>query len=110
MDVRDDTSARNRGLDEGVELLVTANRELQVPRRDALHLEVLGGVPGELEDLGGEVLEDSGSVYRRGGADPAVGVHAELRRRVRAGDRSVRARGGGRVESGHELAQVRSSA
>ena len=56
MDVRDDTSARDRRLDQRVELLVAADGELQVARGDALDLEVLGGVSGELEDLGGEVL------------------------------------------------------
>lgn len=56
MDVRDDTTAGDRRLDEGVELLVAADGELEVARRDALDLEVLGGVARELEDLGGEVL------------------------------------------------------
>ena len=56
MDVRDDTAAGDRRLDQRVELLVTADGELQVARGDALDLEVLGGVAGELEDLGGEVL------------------------------------------------------
>ena len=39
MDVGDDTTARDGRLDEGVELLVTADGELQVTRRDALHLK-----------------------------------------------------------------------
>lgn len=56
VDVRDDAAARDRRLDERVELLVAADGELQVARGDALDLEVLGGVAGELEDLGGEVL------------------------------------------------------
>ncbi len=41
VDVRDDTAAGDRGLDERVELLVAADRELRVARSDALHLEVL---------------------------------------------------------------------
>lgn len=56
MDVRNDTTTGDRRLDQRVELLVAADGELQVARRDALDLEVLGGVAGELEDLGGEVL------------------------------------------------------
>ena len=52
VDVRDDTAARDGRLDERVELLVTADRELQVAGSDPLHLEVLGRVARELEDLG----------------------------------------------------------
>ena len=39
VDVRDDTSARDGGLDQRVQLLITADRELQVAGRDALHLQ-----------------------------------------------------------------------
>ena len=56
VDVRDHAAARDRGLDERVELLVTTDGELQVARRDTLDLEVLGGVSRELKNLGGEVL------------------------------------------------------
>ena len=41
VDVRDDTAASNGGLDEGVELFVTADRKLQVTGSDALDLKVL---------------------------------------------------------------------
>lgn len=46
VDVRDDTTAADGGLDEGVELLITADGKLQVARRDTLHLEVLRAAPG----------------------------------------------------------------
>jgi hypothetical protein len=38
-------------------------------RRDALDLEVLGGVACEFEDLGGQVFEDGGKVDGSFGAD-----------------------------------------
>lgn len=41
-----------------VELLIVSDSELQVSRNDSGLLVVSGGVTGELEDLGGEVLED----------------------------------------------------
>lgn len=41
VDVRDHTTTSNGGLDEGVELLITRDGELQVARRDTLHLEIL---------------------------------------------------------------------
>ena len=70
-----------------VELLVIANSELDITVRilssantDILYLEVAGddpgllvvpgGVAGELEDLGGEVLHDGGQVDRGSSADP----------------------------------------
>ncbi|EMS55803.1 hypothetical protein CFC21_051803 [Triticum aestivum] len=57
------------------ELLVVPDGEQQVARDDAALLVVLGGVPGELQKLGGEVLEDGGEVYGGAGAD-ALGVAA----------------------------------
>jgi len=39
VDVRDDAAARDGGLDQGVQLLVTADGELQVAGRDALDLQ-----------------------------------------------------------------------
>lgn len=38
------TTEGDGGTDQGVELLVTADGELQVARRDTLDLEILGGV------------------------------------------------------------------
>ena len=58
MDVWDDTTAGDGGLDEGIELLVTTDGELQVARGDALDLEVLGGIACELKHLSSQVLED----------------------------------------------------
>ena len=62
MDVRDDTTASNGGLDQGVQLFVAADSQLQVARSDSLHLEVLACVASELEHLSGEVLKDSSRV------------------------------------------------
>ncbi len=42
--MRQDTTVGNRGADQGVELFVTTNGELKMSGRDALDLEVLGGV------------------------------------------------------------------
>ena len=69
MDVGDDTSSSNGGLDQGVELLVSADGELQMARGDALHLEILGGIACKLKHLGGQVLEDGGAVHGGGGSN-----------------------------------------
>lgn len=62
VDVRDDTTAGNSSLDEGVELFVTSDGELQMSGCNSLHLQVLAGVSGELKNLSGQVLEDGCSV------------------------------------------------
>lgn len=82
VDVGDDTAAGDGGLDEGVELLVAADGELQVARRDTLHLEVLARVTRQLQHLGRQVLEDRRRVHRGGGTDALVGVHPRLEESV----------------------------
>lgn len=42
--MRQNTTVGNRGADQGVELFVTTDGELKMSGRDALDLEVLGGV------------------------------------------------------------------
>ena len=54
MDVGDDAAAGDGRLDQGVELLVTTDGELQMARRDTLHLQILGRVAGQLENLNRE--------------------------------------------------------
>ena len=56
MDVGEDTSLRDGdSAEELVQLLVVADGELDVSRDDPAPLVVLGGVAGQLEELGGEV-------------------------------------------------------
>ena len=56
VDVRDHTTSSNSGLDQGVKLFITSNSELQMSRSNSLHLEILGGVAGQFEDLSSQVL------------------------------------------------------
>lgn len=51
VDVRNDTTAGDRCLDQTVQLFVSADGKLQVTGRDTLHLQILGGVAGQLEHL-----------------------------------------------------------
>jgi len=68
VDVGNDTTTSNGGLDQGIELFISTDSQLQVSGSYALDLQVFGCVAGQLEDLGGEVLKDSGGVDSRGGS------------------------------------------
>ena len=78
VDVRDHTTTSDSGLDQSVQLLVSPDGELEMSGRDPLHLEILTGVAGQLEDLGGEVLQDGGAVHGGSGAHPAAAEGAGL--------------------------------
>jgi len=86
VDVWDHTSSGDGRLDEGVKLLVTSDRELQMSWGDSLHLEVLRGVTGELQNLSGQVLENGSAVNGGGGSDSAVGAHSALQNSVDSSD------------------------
>jgi len=59
VDVRDHTTTSNSGLDQGVELFIASNSELQMSRSNSLNLEILRGVAGQFEDFSSQVLKDS---------------------------------------------------
>lgn len=48
VDVGNDTSSSNCCLDEGVQLLITTDGELQMTGSDTLHLQVFGGIARQL--------------------------------------------------------------
>lgn len=89
MDVRDHTTTGNGSLNQGIQLLVTTNSELQVPGSDTLYFEILGGVSGQLQYFGGEVLEDSCAVNSSGGTNAAAGAHSGLQETVDTSDREL---------------------
>ena len=82
MDVGDDSTAGDCGLDECVELFISSDGELEVSRCDSLHLQVLASVASELKHLSCQVLEDGRCVHGRCGADSAVSAHSALQKSV----------------------------
>ena len=71
MDVGEDAAGRDGdAAQELVKLLVVAHRQLHVPRDDADLLVVAGGVPGQLQNLGRQILQheerDRGGERREG--------------------------------------------
>lgn len=89
MDMRDYAATCDGGLYQVVELLVASDSELQVARRDALHLEVLRRVSGELEHLGREILENRCAVDRRVTAHFQIAHRAALEVAMDAADREL---------------------
>ena len=70
MDVWQDSTAGDGGSgQELAQLLVVSDGELDVPWDDSGLLVVSGGVTGQLQNLGGEVLEDGGEVDWGAGSD-----------------------------------------
>ena len=86
MDVWDDTTAGNGSLDQCVELLISADSQLQVAGSDAFDLEVLACVACKFEHLSGQILKNSGGVHSGSGTDTAVACDTSLEEPVNAAD------------------------
>lgn len=86
MDVRDDTTTGNSGLDQSVKLFITSDGEEQVSWSDSLDLQVLRGVTCKLKDLSSEVLEDGSAVDGGSGTDSAVGTHSRFQESMDSSD------------------------
>jgi hypothetical protein len=82
VDVRDNSSSGDGGLDQSIKLLISADSELQMSGRNTLNLQVLARVSGELKNLSGQVLEDRGRVDGRGGSDTLLRLDAALQEPV----------------------------
>lgn len=86
MDVRNDTTTGNGGLDQGIELLVTSNGKLQMSWGNSLHLKILGSVTGKLENLSSEVLKNGSAVDSGSGTDSVVGADFTLQESMDSSD------------------------
>ena len=89
VDMRDYASARDGCLDQSIEFLVSADRQLQVARRNPLHLQILARVSGQFQHFGRQVLQDRCAIHRRRRSDPLARVHAVLQQPVDAADREL---------------------
>ena len=89
MDVGENTAGGDGDLaQELVQLLVVADGQLDVSGDNSLLLSLLGGVSGQLEDLGDEVLEHGGEVHGGTRADSA-GITTVLQETTNAADREL---------------------
>lgn len=58
MDVRDHTTTGDGSFNESVQFFVSSDGKLEMTRRDALHFQILTGVPSQFQYLSREVLQD----------------------------------------------------
>jgi hypothetical protein len=72
VDVRDHTSTSDGTLDEGVQLFISTDGQLKMARGDTLHLQILASVPSQLQNLSGQVLQDSSRVDSRSSTNTAI--------------------------------------
>jgi hypothetical protein len=72
VDVWQDTTERDGGANQRIELLVTADGEQQMTRGDALDLEILGGVAGEFQHFSSKVFEHGSQVDGGFGSDAGL--------------------------------------
>jgi hypothetical protein len=88
VDVRQNTTEGDRGVNESIKFLVASDGELQVSRRDALDLEILGGVSCQFEDFGGQVFQHCCDVDGGFGADAhlVLGLRLEETLHTTAGE------------------------
>ena len=110
-----DTTTGDGGLDDRVQLVVTTNGQQQVARGDAVVLllatvagllalllvHLAAGVAGQLQDLGGEVLQQGGAVDGSGAGAALLAEQAVLHAAVDAADGEVEASGVAAVDDGH---------
>ena len=89
MNVGQYTSSSNGGLDELIELVVGTNGKQQVAGVDTLHVHILRGVTGKLQQFGSQVLEDGSAVDGGGGSNTTSGVRAFLQETVDTTDREL---------------------
>ena len=89
VDVWDDTSTCYGGLDHRVQLFITTDSELQMPRSDSFGLEVLRSVPCKLKNFCSEVFKNGCSVNCRCASDSAVTVHPTLHEAVDSSHRKL---------------------
>lgn len=89
MNVGNDTTTGNSGLDKAVEFFVTSNCELKMAGSDSLHSERTTGVTCKFKNLSGEVFKNSCSVDGWRGTNSGVWGHSSFQESVDATHREL---------------------
>ena len=86
VDVWDHTTTSDGGLDEWVEFLISSDGELEMSWSNSLNLQVLWSISSKLQDLSGEVLQDSWWVDSSGSSDSLGGADSLLQHSMDSSD------------------------
>jgi hypothetical protein len=78
VDVRNDSSSSNGGLDQGVKFLVSSDGKLQMSGGNSLDFQVLAGVSCQLKHLSSEILKNSSAIYSSGRTNSMVCIHSQF--------------------------------
>ena len=89
MNVRNDTSTSDRGLDERIQFFVTANGKLQVARGNTLDFQIFGSISCQLKNFGSQIFKNGGSVHGGGGTDTLSLRNPSLKVSVDTADRKL---------------------
>jgi len=58
VNVRDYTTTSDSSLDEGIQLLISSDGQLQMPWSNSLHFQILASISSKLKNLCGQVFKD----------------------------------------------------
>lgn len=78
MDVRDDTTTGNGGLDQSIQFFVSSNGQLQVTGSDTLHLQVFARISSQFQYFCRQVFQNGGRIDGRCRSDTVSLVHGVL--------------------------------
>ena len=78
VDVGDNTTTGDGGLDQVVQFFVTANGELQVAGSNALNFKVFASVTSQFKHLSSEVLKDGSRVDSGCSTDATASIDSRL--------------------------------
>ncbi|GMR48248.1 hypothetical protein PMAYCL1PPCAC_18443, partial [Pristionchus mayeri] len=89
MDVGDDSTASDSRFDQSVKLLISSDGEMKMSGSDSLHLQILRGVSGQLENLKREIFQNGSRVDSSSGTNTSVGGSSLLEESVDTTDREL---------------------
>lgn len=94
VNVRNDTTTGNGGLDERVQFFVSSNSQLQVTWSNTLYLQILRRVAGQFKHFGGQIFKNGCSVYGSRCSNTTMTCSARLQVTMNTTDRELKSSAG----------------
>ena len=89
VDVGDDATASNCGLDQGIKLFIPSNGQLQMSRSDTLHTQITGRITSQLKNLRAQIFANGSHVDCRCCSNATVTCHSNLEMTVYTSHRKL---------------------